>query len=94
MSWLFSLFGSSLKIDDDEPMHYEMNGKTLPDPETFPEGFENKNPLSRSYELAADVSFADWGYQPGSLVEEFDGQYYKNQSPYGLATLKEVEVPQ
>lgn len=72
------------KIDDDA-MAAEGKGKTLPDPETFPEGFLNRNPLARSYTLAADSD--------QNLVQEDDEQFYKNLSPYAMAIRKEVKFP-
>lgn len=59
--------------------------------EPDPDDYENKNPLARSYELAADCSFSAFGFIDGSLVETCQDEFYRNKSPYGLATLTEVE---
>lgn len=86
MSWYNPATWFDEKIDAaNDGMAWEGNGKTLPDPETDQGGFPNANPLTRSFDLVA--------YSDATMVEEFDGQFYRNNSAYGQATLKEVDQP-
>lgn len=78
LDWLFS------KIDEDsDDMRYQNGAESLPS--SYDE-YENRDPLARSYGLAVDSNPA--------LVETFDGEFYRNTSPYAMAVRIEVDPPE